>query len=135
MVSKVLHTSCIVLLLVLATIMCVNSVRALNSGYEKIEFTITTVQTDITTGKSTVSVETVKDDVLIMPKNQMVTSNLCRVGDVVELWYNAESNTIVQHFMTHIVMNFVGAGLALVCVAVTWPRKDKAQSNKVKTTK
>ncbi len=129
MVGRVLHVFCMCLLLVLAVLLCINSIRALNAGYECIEFTVTgiyTVHTGSINNKSEVSLQAEAGDKLIIPDNVMETSKHYKVGETVKVWYNPSTNMIAQHFMTNIVMNFVSAALALACIAFTFPRTKKS---------
>ena len=125
MVSKVLHIACIVLLGVLAILLCVNAIRALNSGYEHLDFKVMHVYTDHSTGKNNISLYTIIDNQLVTPENKLVTSRDYEVSETVKLWYNPETNRIVQNFMTNVVMNFVSAGLAVATIFFTLPRKKK----------
>lgn len=125
MVSKVLHITCIALLVALAVLLLVNAIRALNSGYECLEFKVTHIYTNHSTGKSDVSLQSTVDNKLIVPVNKLSTGKKYEVGETINVWYNPETNMVVQHFMTNVVMNFVSAGLAVACIAVTFPRKKK----------
>lgn len=125
MVSKVLHIACIVLLGALAILLCVNSIRALNSGYERVDFKVMHVYTNHSTNKSEVSLYTIIDNQLVTPHNKLITSGEYEIGEDVKMWYNPETNMIVQNFMTNVIMNFVSAGLAVVTIFFTLPRKQK----------
>ncbi len=125
MVSKVLHITCIVLLGVLAILLCVNSIRALNSGYERVDFKVMHVYTNHSTGKSDISLYAIIDNQLVTPHNKLVTDRDYAVGEDIKVWYNPETNMIAQNFMTNVVMNFVSAGLAVSTILFTLPRKKK----------
>lgn len=128
MVSKTLHIICIVLLAALAVLLCINSVRALNAGYEKIDFKVYGIYSEhvsSVSNKHTITLQAEVGDKLIQPENQIVTHRSYQVGDTVSVWYNPETNTIVQNYMTNIIMNFVSAGLAIAAIVFTIPRKQK----------
>ncbi len=128
MVSKILHITCMVLLAALAVLLCINSVRALNSGYEKIDFKVYSIYSEhinSSQNKHTITIQAEVDDKLIQPANQLVTNRSYQVGETIGVWYNPETNMVAQHFMTHIVMNFIGAALSIACIIFTFPRKQK----------
>jgi hypothetical protein len=103
----------------------VNAIRALNSGYERLDFKVMHVYTDHSTGKNNINLYTIIDNQLVTPENQLVTSRDYNVGTTVKVWYNPETNMIAQHFMTNVIMNFVSAGLAVATIFFTLPRKKK----------
>lgn len=123
MVRKVVHAIYIVLLAAFAVVLCINCIRALNSGYEKTEFTVTRVYTNHSTNTSEISLQVEVDNKLVIPDNKLTTKKSYNVGETVAVWYDPDSNMISQNFMSNIVLQFTCAGIAIACIIVTLPRK------------
>lgn len=123
MVKTFIRIAYIALMAVFAILLCVNCIRALNSGYEKTEFTVTHMYTNHTTKTNEVSLQAEIDDTLIIPANKLVTGRDYEIGEQLVVWYHPEQNVVVQNFMTNIVLKFTCAGLAVLCIVFAFPRK------------
>lgn len=134
MVSKILHIACIVLLGILAIVLCVNSISALCSDYEKTEFLVTGTYQDHTSGgKMAIYLQGLRNDEPVIPENALLSNDDIRPGDTVELWYSPSSNQIDPGYMGRIISNFVGAALAIAGIIFTFPRKETVEEKPTQT--
>ena len=128
MIGKTLHMMCLCLLLVASIMLCINAGQMLNSGYEPLEFTVVNIYTNHETGQREVTIHAEYHDTLIIPDNVLETKWGYNVVDMFDVWYNADTNLVYPHFFTVVFMKFAAAVIAIVCVAMTWPRKSKAST-------
>lgn len=126
MVSKILHIACIVLLGILAIVLCVNSISALCSDYEKTEFLVTGTYQDHTSGgKMAAYLQGLHNDEPLIPENALFTNDDIRPGDTVEVWYSPSSNQIDPGYMGRIITNFISAAVSIACIVFAFPRKSQ----------
>lgn len=123
MVKMIVRIGYIVLMAALAILLCINSIVALKSGHKRMQFTVTYVYTNHETNINEVSLQAEAEDTLIIPSNKLVTRKHYAAGEQVALWYHPEHNMIAQEFMSRIILQFIGAGMAVCCIGLAFPQK------------